>query len=775
MRESVLFDHNWLFHKGDINVEFPTVKGPTYIMAKTQRMKMGPVAIAYNDNPDDFRMDDKAEIESARWVRVTLPHDYMIASEFREENNNALGYVKYENAWYRKHFTIPAEDEGRRITLLFDGVATHATVYLNGCLMKHNFCGYTSFEVDITDVVKYGADNVLAVYVKTTEGHEGWWYEGGGIYRHVHLTKTSPVCVDLWGVYAAPKKFGGAWRVDFETTILNETYENKRVSVTTRVVGADGISVGEASAEGDVELKGKGVFKYSAPVTDPRLWDIDSPNLYTVVTDVYADGELCDTYTTRCGFREVVMDPDEGLFLNGRHVKINGVCAHQGFGITGKAVPDNILRYQVKLMKEMGANGFRCSHYPHPEATMDALDEMGFLVMDETRWFESTDEGKAQLEMVMKRDRNRPSVIFWSVGNEEPHHATPEGRRIAKTLMALAHKLDDTRCIMTAVDHPERCTVYDELEAVGVNYNTQNYEQFHNAYPDKPFFSSECSATGTTRGWYLDDSPIRGRASAYDHDSNAYFVSREKTYKLMDKKWCMGSYQWAAIEHRGECIWPRLCSLSGAIDLFLQKKDAFYQNQSFWLETPMVHLLPHWNWRGFEGEDIKIFVYSNCDEVALILNGNELGRQKVEKYTHLEWTVQYEAGKLEAVGYRDGKEVCRDVRETSGAPCRLRLKLDNDMPSASGRDMAIVTCWVEDENGRPVPDASPFVHFDACGTGRICGTGSDNADHNPVSLPDRQMYAGLVTAAVAIHGAGKAKIIATADGLLPAVLKLDIE
>ena len=779
MREEILFDRGWRFHLGDIKFEYPTVKGPAYVMAKTQRMKMGPASVAYNDATDDFRMDDRAEIKSERWEEVNLPHDYLITQTPRRELNNALGFVEYKNAWYRKHFTVPAEDEGKRLTLLFDAVTTHATVYLNGCLMKHNFCGYNSFEVDISDVVKYGgADNVLAVYVVTDDMHEGWWYEGGGITRHVRLIKTAPVCVELWGVYAAPvKEEGERWTVRLETTVLNETYSEKSVRAVTRIVGADGKTLGEAYAEGLVELKGKCTLAYSATVDAPQLWDIDSPNLYSVVTDIYCGGELTDTYVTRTGFRTFLMDPNNGFFLNGRHVHIDGVCCHHGCGLTGRAVPDNVIRYQAELLKEAGFNGYRTAHYPHAAEMMDALDELGFIVMDETRWFESTDEGKEQLTMLMKRDRNRPSVFFWSVGNEEPHHATEEGRRICKTLMALAHKLDNTRCIMTAVDHPERATVYDELEAIGVNYNTQMFEEFHKKYPDKPIFASECAAAGTTRGWYHEDSQIHGRLSAYDHDMNHYFLSRENTYKMIDKPWVMGYYQWTGLEYRGEAVWPRLCSQSGVIDLFLQKKDAFYQNQSFTLKAPMVHLLPHWNWQGLEGETIRVSAYTNCPNVELFLNGRSLGRRQVEKYGHAEWQVVYVSGKIEAVAYDgNGTEVARDVRETSGSPYRLRLRLDNAAPRANGADMAIVTCFVEDGQGRAVPDAEPFVHFATNALGRVFSTGSDVTDHNPIDLPDRKMYAGAATVAVLTgEKSGTLKVYAKAEGLLSAVLNIELK
>ncbi len=415
-----------------------------------------------------------------KWERVTLPHDYVVRHNPCETENNALGYFKYDNAWYRKKFKLSDSDKGKRITLLFEGVATHATVYINGCLAKHNFCGYNSFEVNISDLVKFGSDeNVLAVYVQADE-HEGWWYEGGGIYRHVWLCKTADVAVDLWGVYVAPKKMSDTlWNVKIETEIINDRYEDVEAEAQTVFYDKDGNVVLQSDAAINIPLREKKTAVYFADIENPNLWDTENPYLYTVETVIKVNGEVCDRYLTRTGFRTFEINPEKGLFLNGKHVKIKGVCAHQDFGITGKAVPDNIHRYKVQLIKEMGANGYRTSHYPHPEAVMDALDELGFIVMDETRWFESTDEGKAQLEMLVKRDRNRPSVLFWSVGNEEPHHLTEEDRRICKNLISFVRKLDNTRYVMSAVSNdPDIATVYDELDVIGVNYNLGKYDTY---------------------------------------------------------------------------------------------------------------------------------------------------------------------------------------------------------------------------------------------------------------------------------------------------------
>ena len=328
---------------------------------------------------------------------------------------------------------------------------------------------------------------------------------------------------------------------------------------------------------------------------------------------------------------------------------------------------------------------------------------------------------------------------------------------------------------MTAVDHPERSTVYDELEAVGVNYNDAMFEEFHRRYPDKPIFSSECAAAGTVRGWYFDDAPERGRVSAYDHDINHYFIGREKTLKLHDKPWVMGVYIWTGMEYRGEAAWPRLCSCSGAVDLFLQRKDAFYQLQSFWSKKPMVHLLPHWNWQGYEGRSIRVSAYSNCDEVVLLLNGEELGRIALAHYDHAEWMVEYRSGRLEAIGYKNGEEVARDVCETTAAPYRLRLRCDTPTATANERDVMLFTCYVEDEAGRMIPTASPLVSFGCSSLGSVLATGSDNSDHVSVTCPDRKMWAGLATLAVKLGGThGTLTVTASAEGLIPAVIDITV-
>ena len=762
MRDEILLNQGWLFHKGEITVGKLFNKGPIYTQSKTERKLIGPAAYKYFDMPDPFFTN--AEYKDDNWIQVEIPHDYVVAQDICMEENCALGFLHYDNAWYRKHFTLPEGCENKRVTLRFDGIAGNSTVYLNGCLMYHNYSSYNTFEVDISDNVYYDKDNVIAIYVSTEE-FEGWWYQGGGIYRDVHLIITEPVCIDLWGVYAPYKKINDTdWQVDFETTVLNTGYEDCFVTAQSSVFDCNGNCVATGIGEASIKLRNKNVLTYSAIVKNPILWDCDNPNLYTVKTVLKMNDEKIDENTTRIGFRTVEISVEKGFLLNGKKTFINGVCAHQDFGLTGLAVPENIAKYKMKLIKEMGANGYRTSHYQQTSAYLDACDEMGILVMDEAHWFESTKESFEQLESLIKRDRNRPSVIFWSTSNEEPNHITDVGKRIHRAVTEHIKKFDYTRPITAAEDRtPEKSTIYDYCDIVGINYNLNIYDTVHEMCPEKALFASECCATGTTRDWNFDTN-IQGRIRDKDADTNNWFLGREKTYKfLKEREYVFGAFQWIAVEHRGEATWPRICSVSGALDLFLQKKGAFYQNKSYWTDAPMAHIVPHWNFQGLEGEEILVTVYTNCDELELFLNGQSVGKKQIEKYGHGEWNVIYAPGTLEVKAYRGGKLVAEDKRSTTGKAVSLRLTACNEF-EANGRDLALFVCECLDEEGNVVPNASEFVSFFASAPAKIIGTGSDNCDHNNVANCERKMFMGKILVGVKpAKGQEKMKLTAMSD------------
>ena len=755
MRQTILFDEGWLFHNGEIERKRPPLKGPIYSSAKTERERWGAAAIAYNDSSDDYRPG--VEFCTEKWERVDLPHDFVIQGAFCEEENNTLGYLPYGSAWYRKHFRLEDADRDKRITLLFDAIATESTIYCNGCPLKHNFSGYNSFPVDITDFVKFGEDNVLAVHV-TTKHHESWWYEGGGIYRHVWLIKTAPIHIALWGVYTKPQPVSGnTWQIAVETEVENRTYTDAEIRAVSVIRDKEGRIAAESSGVALCPLQESSTLRYTAVLENTHLWSPEEPYQYSCETTLYQNGKVVDTVTTKFGCRTFRCDPDKGLFINDKPVKIKGLCGHYDCGLLGKAVPDNVFRHKVRMMQDMGANGYRTSHYPQATALMDALDDAGFIVFDETRWFSTDEESMAALEMMVKRDRNRPSVFFWSVGNEEPIFTKEQGRRIAKAMMTKVRKLDDTRPVTAACDRPDNAIVYDDFDVIGINYGLQHYEKVHEKFPDKAIFSSENCATGTTRGWYYEDNPTQGYINAMDKDTNSWFRSREATWKfIMEREWVMGGYQWIGFEHRGETVWPRLCSQSGAVDLFLQKKDAFWQNQSHWTEEPMIHLLPHWNHSGREGELLTVRAYTNCEAAELFVNGQSAGMLEIERYGHADWQVPYVPGSIEVIGYHGGREVCRDKQETTGKPCRLALIPENPGDvTANGQDIALFSCVVLDEAGREIPDGAVMVRFTCNSLGKIVGTGSDISDHTPLASRDRQMRAGRITVAVRVgreHG-----------------------
>lgn len=772
MREKICIDGNWLFHRGDFDKKTPALKGPVYISSKSESEKWGPAARFYDDKSDSY--DDGRELSCDRWETVDLPHDYMIEKTPDRGCNNTRGYVEYENAWYRKYLKITKEDEGKRITLYFEGIATQSDIYVNGHIVKHNYCGYNPFEIDISDVLEYDvtAVNVVAVYTNA-KAHNGWWYEGGGICRHVWLQKTAPVCVETHGLYILPEKCGeNEWQVTATVTLLNETQTAQRADVSVRLLDGEKV-IGKSCDTADIASYGKTDSKTEISVSAPRLWDINDPYMYTAEVTVCVNGDEYDRYTDRFGFRNFEFNCDKGFLLNGRRVTVNGVCCHEGFGITGRAVPDSIQRYQIRLMKEMGANGYRTSHYQQTKSYMDAFDEQGFLVMDEARWFESTKEAMEQLESLIKRDRNRPSVIMWSTSNEEPLHITDTGRKLHKAIAAQIRKYDYTRPVTAAEDKtPDKSAIYDECDFIGINYNLSIYDTVHKMRPNKPVFASECCATGTTRDWNFD-ADANGRIRDKDRDANDWFLGREKIYKaLRERSYVFGCYQWAAVEHRGEAAWPRVCSCSGALDLFLQKKGAFYQNKSHWTKEPMAHIVPHWNFKGLEGKEILVTVYTNCEESELFLNGESLGKQQIEKYGHGEWNVKYTPGTLEVKGYIGGKEVCSDKRVTTGKPVALRLTRDNDF-TANGSDIALFTCECVDENGRAVPDAAEYVSFSVSAPARIIGTGSDNCDHNNVANTSRKMYMGKIRVAVKLQK-GQKSFTLTAMNDNCGICKIDI-
>ena len=765
------FHRDWLFHDGEIVVETPKLKGPMYAQAKTENYRFGPAARAYHDAPDDFGEIHKNTLTYEKWQNVTLPHDYIIGDEPSKEQNNAMGYFAYRNAWYRKHFKAEEAWRGKRVLLELTGVSNECEVYFNGAFMACSFSAYAPTVVDLTDFIMFnGEDNVIAVHV-TTHRIEGWWYLGAGITRKVYLQIKPLISVAQDGIYLCPEDKGhGIWVVHTSIELENYTLKDATASARISFYDRDGNIVSKGCVKGEIERRGASKLLTDIQVCNPALWDIDSPTLYTAVTEVMNEnGEVIDTHEDRFGFRTFAFTADRGFFLNGRHVLLNGVCGHSDFGLTGRAVPDNIQRMKIRELKSMGANAYRCSHYIQDEATMDALDNYGMLVMAETRHFSSAPMHLNELRALIRRDRNRPSVIMWSIGNEEYNFITDEGRRIAEVMTCEVKKLDASRPVMTANDKsPEVCTVYDVSDVIGINYNCDIFDTVHAQHPQKAIFSSECCATPTTRGWYYSsDAPEHGYMSAYDKDNFAFFWGREHMWRFIhERPWLCGGFQWIGIDQRGETVWPRLSSQSGAIDMFLQRKDAFYHNRVLFSDFPALHLLPHWNMAG--RSEVRVCAYTNTASCELFINGKSQGRVTTDRCHHAEWSVTFEPGELRAIGYDvNGIPVAEDIRKTASAPVALKLIFENSEDTrANGEDLAFFTCTCIDKMGIEVPETCATVTFVAHDGARIIGTGADPCDHTPVTEPRRTMFMGRISVAVLPRkDATNIKLTATAPGL----------
>lgn len=711
MREKLSMDLGWRFHKGDVELFEPLNHNFVYYKTKAECGR-GPADPAFYD------LD---------WQRVDLPHDFVIDNPPDKAVPAAHGFLPRQNGWYRRVFHLDQEDRGRRLVLVFEGVATHATVWVNGHLMHRNFCGYTTFQVDITEVVNTGERlNLIAVYVDNRD-YEGWWYEGGGIYRHVWMIKTDPVCVDEWGAYIVSEKENGLWKNPIETTLRNCSYRERRVTLISRLTDADGALLAEAASQVDLPLREKVTARQEAQVANPPLWDIDNPRQCLLTTVVVEDGVELDRYQTRYGYRTLRFDAQEGFFLNGRPVKLKGVCCHEDHANLGVAVPDEIRRQRMMSLKQIGANAYRCAHNPPAPQVLDLCDELGILVMDENRWFDASPQGLAHLSSMMVRDRNHPSIILWSMANEEPLQGCDRGRRIMASMRACAKKLDRTRPIMLAM-HTGLFynAVSSESDVIGVNYNEESYDQIHQAYPDTPMVISEI-------GGLIDEMSVMRDGSGYD-------------WSLVDTRpFIMGMFKWTGFGYRGETRgWPKLYSRSGIIEPTGQPKENTYFYKAMWSSEDFVAIWPrHWNFRELEGDLKEVKVYTTADTVRLLLNGVEIGVKKVVPYTRTTFRAPYRAGRLEAIALRDGREIARDRVETTGPALRLTLSCDRREMDADKRSVVTVWAGAQDAQGRQVNWAGDRVTFSVEGDAQVLASGSaDPYDSEPPKSLNRNLFHG---------------------------------
>ncbi len=762
-RQVLSMDKGWRFSRGQIEYD----RG----WHKSKKFSQGPCAVDYNDSG---------------WQLVDVPHDFVIEGTFDPSARVEGGFLKGDIGWYRKQFTIPEEDKDKRIRIEFDGVFRNCKVFLNDFFVGSHLSGYTSFFFDVTDFINYGGKNVLAVEVDARD-YEGWWYEGGGIYRHVRLVKTGTVHVAPWGVFVASKAEKetdpASAEVTIQTTILNRRTNAADYTVTSTVLSLDGDKVAETSTKVSQRRWGEQQTLQTVSVSAPKLWSIEKPQLYTLKTSIVCDGNVVDSVETKFGIRTIRIDTGKGFFLNGKHVKIKGVCCHQDHAGVGVALPDRLHEWRIEKLKEMGVNAYRCSHNPPAPEILEACDKLGMLVLDENRILSSAPENLAQLESMILRDRNHPSVIMWSLGNEEFNiQGKSEGRRIARTMYEFVKALDPTRAVTVAENG-----VFNEgpafaVDVKGLNYAHDQYDRWHKEHPDKALLATETGSTVTTRGIYRFDAQ-KGYVHAYDkRNSQIHWAPGAQTMwrSLASKDFVMGCFVWTGFDYKGEptpFAWPCINSHFGIMDMCGFPKDNYYYYKSWWSDEPVLHLLPHWNWPDKTGEEIEVWCFSNCDEVELSLNDKVIDRRQMPRDGHLEWKIAYQPGTLLARGFKDDKVVLTKEVRTTGAPAKVKMIPDRTKIRADGEDVAIVTVQVVDEKGDVVPYADNLVSFDVADNAKIIGVGNgDPSSHEPDKAKMRRAFNGLCQLIIqSTDKPGKIEITARSDGLSQATITLEAE
>jgi len=786
-RQRLLMDHGWRFTRGD---------------------PAGADAPGFDDTG---------------WRAVDLPHDWSIEGPYDQNapTGGSGGYLPTGIGWYRRAFTRPAGPRGGRVTIEFDGVYQNSDVWVNGHHLGIRPNGYVSFHYDLTPHLRSGR-NVVAVRVDNSRQPNTRWYSGSGIYRHVWLTVTDPLHVGQWGTYVTtPEVDTATAQVVVRTRIVNDGTGERRGTLRLVISDAAGTEVARADAPFSVAAGTGTDLAQRLRVNAPALWSPDSPVLYRLRTSVLDPaGRAVDQTDTPFGIRTIAYDADRGFLLNGQRVKMLGVNLHHDGGPVGAAVPEAVWVRRLHLLKRMGVNAIRTSHnQPAPEF-LDLCDRLGFLVMDEA--FDEWTHGKvehgyhqyfaewAERDLVdfFRRDWNHPSVVLWSLGNEIGEQHAPGGDTVLRRLVEIAHREDPTRPVTTGNDHiyaDDGATTVEFLtllDVVGYNYVDRWHErrelfaaQDRRAHPGWKMIGTESGSVWGTRGEYsLGDDSSRVRPSY-----TAGMINAEQLWKFVAlNDWFAGDFMWTGIDYLGEARWPRASSTSGVIDLVGFPDDGFFFYQSRWTTTPMIHLFPHWNWPGRQGQLIPVLAYTNCDAVELYLNGRFLGEKRLEfprqgtsggwnSYErpqvvpttadlHLTWDVPYEPGVLRAVGKRNGEVVATTEVRTAGVAAALRLRVDRGEIRSGIRDVAHVEVEVVDADGVVVPTSGHLVWFTVEGPARLLAVGNgDPADHGSFQARERRAFHGLLLALIqSTTVAGRVRVTAQADGLKSASIDITV-
>ncbi len=724
--ERLQLDSGWRFafgHPSDPARDFDHATGYFSYLAKA----------GYGDGPAAENFDDRA------WRQLDLPHDWAVELPFDPRGSASHGFKAIgrhfpENSvgWYRKTFRIPDTDLGHRVAVEFDGVYRDAEVWINGFYLGREPSGSLGFRYDLSDYLNYGGENVLAVRVNATM-EEGWYYEGAGIYRHVWLTKSAPLHVaDCGTAVTTPKADATAADITARTTVINEGRAEATFDLEQSVTAPDGRMVASRTLAGLRLASGaSNEFSTDLPVATPALWTLARPALHRLVTTIRVAGAVLDRHETPFGIRTIRFDPNQGFFLNDQHIVLKGVNLHTDHAGVGVALPDALNDYRLARLREFGVNAVRCAHNPPSPEFLDACDRLGVLVIDENRRMGLSPDVAHQLETLIRRDRNHPSVILWSLGNEEwAIEGNIKGARIAASMQSFAQRLDPTRRTTVAISGGWG-GISTVIDVVGYNYISQsNPDRQHAQFPNQPGVGTEETSTQGTRGIYFDDR-AHAHLSPQERGDSGGNCERGWTYYAA-RPFLAGLFFWTGFDYRGEPTpfgWPAISTQFGLLDTCGFRKDSSYYLESWWTDHPVLHLAPHWNWPGREGEKIKVVCFSNHEAVELFLNGASLGKKDLPRNGHLEWEVAYAPGVLEARGYRGGEVVATTRVETTGPATQLVLTPDRPAIAADSADVAVFTVSARDAQGRSVPVADQLVQFHVTG-GRVIGVGNgDPASH----------------------------------------------
>ncbi len=780
-RQVLNFDKDWKFHLGDAQ---------------------DAAAMGYADAP---------------WRTLNVPHDYAIEGpavrtpamegpfDPQSPAKHDGGFLDAGVAWYRKTFTLPATAKGHQVAIQFDGVYMNSDVYLNGKLLGNHPYGYTSFQYDLTPALNFDGPNTLAVRVNVEQPCSRW-YSGAGIYRHVYLNITNPVHIAPWGIYVTtPKISDTEATLDIRATVQNDSGAAVAAIVKSRIFDPNGKEIASLGVTDNLAANASSEVQPRVTIPHPQLWSVDQPSLYKVVSEVSVDGEIVDSVTTPVGIRTIEFTKDNGFLLNGRRVQIHGVCDHHDLGALGSAFNYRALQRQLEVLKSFGCNAIRTSHNPPATELLDLADEMGFVVMDEPfdewkrsktkfgygRFFDEWSE--RDIVSMLHRDRNHPSIVLWSIGNEIPEQGASNGGAMAKRLADIVRREDPTRFVTSACNNPApaaKSGFADALDVFGINYNIPAYT----AQKGHVLIASETASALSTRGEYgliinkKGDVEIQkqirtiSQCTSYDNLGPRWgYTAEAQLIGLKNAPWVAGEFVWTGFDYIGEPTpyqWPSRSSYFGIVDLAGFPKDRFYIYQSQWTTKPMVHLLPHWNWPGFEGKAIPVQAYTNADSVELFLNGQSLGSRDFtnNKTLHLEWKVPYAPGTLKAVATKNGHVVATDEVVTAGPPAKIELVADRPSIHADGSDLSFITVKVVDKDGHVCPNADNEMSFSLNGPAVIAGLDNgDPTNHESFQGTSHKIFHGLGLVILrSQESAGKATVTAETQGLEAVALPIEL-